>query len=58
MPAVTAKKKCCKDSPRCRKCPVVLKRLAAIGLAEREGRRNYVVDRSVPKKAMRAARTR
>lgn len=55
---MTAKKTCCKDSPRCKKCPVVLKRLEGLGHAEREGKRSYRVDRKVPKKAMLAARRR
>jgi hypothetical protein len=53
---VKAKKRCCKDSPRCKRCPVVLKRLANGDLAERRGKRAYVVwaDRA----ALRAARKR
>jgi hypothetical protein len=58
VPSVTAKKKCCKDTPRCRKCPVVLKRLTEGGYAERESRRNYEIDKKVPKKVLRLARTR
>jgi hypothetical protein len=53
---VKAKKRCCKSGPRCKKCPVVLKRLAAAGHAERTGRRTYVVD--APKKAVKAARAK
>ncbi|MCW3002319.1 MAG: hypothetical protein JWQ20_1617 [Conexibacter sp.] len=48
------KKSCCKSDPRCKRCPVVAKRLAAAGFAERTGRRTYVVD--APKKAIKAAR--
>jgi hypothetical protein len=48
------KKSCCKSDPRCKRCPVVAKRLAAAGFAERTGRRSYVVD--APKKAVKAAR--
>jgi hypothetical protein len=58
MPLVTTKKKCCKDTPRCRKCPVVLKRLADAGYAERESRRDYELDKNIPKKVVRLARTR
>ena len=60
MPKVTAKKKCCKDKPRCKKCPVVLQRLTALGYAERrpDDKRRYVVAGSVPKKTLRAARAR
>jgi hypothetical protein len=55
--AVKAKTKCCKDNPRCKRCPVVLKRLADQGLATREGNR-YVVAKDVPKKRVKAARAR
>lgn len=57
---VQAKKKCCKDKPRCKKCPVVLMRLEKMGYAERtgEGKRSYDVDTDVPKKAMLVARQR
>jgi hypothetical protein len=53
---VKAKKKCCTSGPRCKKCPVVLKRLSAAGYAERTGKRTYVVD--APKKAVKRARQR
>ena len=58
VPSVTAKKKCCKDKPRCKKCPVVLRRLERLGHAEREGRRSYLLDKSIPKKAMLVVRQR
>jgi hypothetical protein len=55
-----AKKKCCKDKPRCAECPVVLMRLEKMGYAERDADkpRRYTVDKSVPKKAMLIARQR
>ena len=55
-----AKKKCCKDKPRCALCPVVLMRLEKMGYAERDDDkpRRYVVDKNVPKKAMLIARQR
>ena len=55
-----AKKKCCKDKPRCAQCPVVLMRLEKMGYAERDEDRprRYLVDKSVPKKAMLVARQR
>ena len=55
-----AKKKCCKDKPRCAQCPVVLMRLEKMGYAERDDDRprRYLVDKSVPKKAMLVARQR
>jgi hypothetical protein len=51
---VTVKKRCCKSDPRCKRCPVVLKRLGAVGLAERTGKRTYLV--VAPKKAIKRAR--
>jgi hypothetical protein len=51
---VTVKKRCCKSDPRCKRCPVVLKRLSAVGMAERAGKRTYVLDAS--KKAVKRAR--
>ena len=58
--ATKAKKKCCKDKPRCAKCPVVLMRLERMGYAERDAKkpREYEVDRNVPKKVMLVARQR
>lgn len=59
VPVVTAKKKCCKDKPRCKKCPVVLNRLEKAGHAERLSRRDYRVSKKkLPSKVMDAARQR
>lgn len=58
VPTISAKKKCCKDKPRCKKCPVVLKRIADAGCAERLDRTTYKVDKKVPKKIVKAARAR
>lgn len=61
MPAtatVKTKKRCCKDDPRCKKCPVVWKRLATEGLAEREDRRVYHPGAKLKKKHLKAARSR
>ena len=54
---VTVKRECCGDLPRCKRCPVVFKRLAKEGLATRVGKRTYDADR-VGRKAMAAARAR
>jgi hypothetical protein len=51
---VKVKQRCCTSDPRCKRCPVVARRLAAAGLAERTGRRTYVV--TAPKKAVKRAR--
>ena len=54
---VKVKKSCCKSRPRCKKCPVVCKRLEKQGLAVRDGKRKYVLV-DVGKQAMKAARAR
>ena len=55
---VKTKKKCCKDGPRCKKCPVVFKRLEKAGYAKRLSKRAYVLELKPPKKALKAARAR
>jgi len=40
---VKPKKRCCQSRPRCKRCPVVIKRLAKAGLAQRQGGRVYLV---------------
>jgi len=53
-----AKKRCCKDRPRCKNCPVTLKRLDSAGYLSREDLRSYVVVVKVPKAALKRARAR
>jgi hypothetical protein len=53
---VKTKKRCCKSGPRCKRCPVVMKRLDKGGHAKRLGRRTYLV--RAPKKAVKAALAR
>lgn len=53
---VRVKKKCCKSGPRCKKCPVVWKRLETDGLAVRLDKRTYEPGEKIPGKAMKAAR--
>jgi len=53
---VKPKKRCCKSRPRCKKCPVVCKRLMNAGLAERGPKGSYVIGVKLPKKALKAAR--
>jgi hypothetical protein len=53
---VKTKKRCCKSRPRCKRCPIVLKRLERQGLAERTGRFAYELSPDLTKKAMKAAR--
>lgn len=55
--ALKPKKACCKSGPRCKRCPVVLERLAKQGLAEREGKQ-YLLAADLRKKQLKAARTR
>jgi hypothetical protein len=53
---VKTKKRCCKSRPRCKKCPVVCRRLEQQGLAERLELRIYLVSPKVKKKQLKAAR--
>ena len=55
---VKCKRKCCQSGKRCKKCPVVWKRLSREGFAEPEGKLRYIVVDVVPKKALKAARAR
>jgi hypothetical protein len=55
--AVKTKKSCCKSGPRCKRCPVVCKRLAMVGKAERLSKRRYVLV-DVTKRDLAAARAR
>jgi hypothetical protein len=53
---IKAKGSCCKDKPRCKRCPVVLKRLANAGLAERVGGRHYELTTPLSKKQLKPYR--
>jgi hypothetical protein len=53
---VKCKRKCCRSSTRCKRCPVVWKRLARQGFAERKSKRRYVVIDVVPKRTLKSAR--
>ena len=53
---VRCKRKCCRSGKRCKKCPVVWKRLAKQGYVERESKLRYVVIEVVPKRAVKSAR--
>jgi hypothetical protein len=55
---IRSKKKCCKDKPRCKRCPVTCKRLAAEGYLERLSKRRWIVLEPPGKKALKAARAR
>ena len=51
------KKRCCKDKPRCKRCPVVCKRLVKQNLAVRLEDGRYVLSIDLKKKQYKAART-
>jgi hypothetical protein len=55
---VKTKKRCCKSGPRCKRCPVVMKRLEKRGLAERVELRVYRISSDAKKKHLKAARAR
>ena len=55
---IKPKRKCCKDNPRCKKCPVVCKRLVVGGFAERRSNGTIVVLAHTTKKDLKAARAR
>ena len=55
---VKTKKRCCGSGPRCKRCPVVCKRLEKKGLAERVELRVYRITGDVKKKQLAAARAR
>jgi len=55
---IKPKRRCCKSSPRCKKCPVVCKRLVKAGAATRRSDGAYMVDLGIGKKALKAARSR
>ena len=53
---IEPKKKCCRDKPRCKRCPVVCKRLVKQGLAEKTGDGTFVLSVTLKKKQYKAAR--
>jgi predicted transcriptional regulator of viral defense system len=55
---VKTKAKCCKSKQRCKRCAVVCKRLEKRGLAERVGKRRYVLLPALTKSELAAARAR
>jgi predicted transcriptional regulator of viral defense system len=55
---VKTKAKCCKSKQRCKRCAVVCKRLEKRGLAERVGKRRYVLLPALTKGELAAARVR
>ena len=55
---VKPKKRCCKSDPRCKRCPVVLKRLVKRGFAERRADGLVVISPALKKKHLKVARKR
>jgi hypothetical protein len=50
------KKRCCKSRPRCKRCPVVCKRLVKAGLAKERPNGKVKLSKHVTKKALKSAR--
>jgi aldehyde:ferredoxin oxidoreductase len=55
---IKPKRKCCKSGTRCKKCPVVCKRLMTQGYLEKRTDGRFVVLEVVPKKTLKAVRAR
>jgi hypothetical protein len=55
---INAKKGCCKSSPRCKRCPVVCKRLEKAGVAVKLDGGRYELPVTLRKRDLRAARAR
>jgi hypothetical protein len=55
---IKPKKRCCKSRPRCKRCPVVCKRLASQDLLAKRSDGRYVVVDVIKKKTYKAARAR
>jgi hypothetical protein len=51
------KRPCCQSTKRCKRCPVVLKRLEKAGLAQRTGKRTYALA-TVGRQELKAVRAR
>ncbi len=55
---IKPKKRCCKSGPRCKRCPVVCKRLSDEGLATKRKDGRYELAVTLRKKHFKAARAR
>jgi aldehyde:ferredoxin oxidoreductase len=53
---VKPRKRCCKSRPRCKRCPVVCKRLVKRGLATERDDGRFVLSVELRKKHLEAAR--
>jgi hypothetical protein len=55
---VKAKARCCKDRPRCKRCPVVLERLEKAGIAQRTKKGAYRLPDDLTKRDLKRFRAR
>jgi len=55
---VRAKATCCQDTPRCKRCPVVLERLHKAGIAERTKKGKYRLPDDLTKRDLKRFRAR
>jgi hypothetical protein len=55
---IKPKSPCCKSNPRCKRCPVVAKRLVTMGVAKRRSDGIVVISVTATKKQLKAARKR
>jgi hypothetical protein len=55
---IRAKRRCCKSDPRCKRCPVVMRRLETAGYAERLDRRTWLLQIELKSKRFKKARKR
>jgi hypothetical protein len=53
-----SKRKCCNSNPRCKRCPVVFKRLETAGYAEPLDRRTWLLQVELKSKRFKKARRR
>jgi hypothetical protein len=54
---VKVKKRCCQSRPRCKRCPLALKRLERAGLADRLDKRTWQIGKRAKKKDLKRARS-
>jgi hypothetical protein len=55
---IRSKRKCCKSNPRCKRCPVVMKRLETAGYAEHLDKRTWLLQVELKSKRFKKARRR
>jgi hypothetical protein len=55
---IRTKRKCCQSSPRCKRCPVVMKHLETAGYADHLDRRTWLLQVELKSKRFKKARKR